>query len=105
MRSMNVFRTTLALAIALFALAAGKASAAPIEGGHIAKLLMQSRAALGGAALDRAGVVSREAKVSVGGLTGTAQSWSEIGGSKFAESYAIPPLEGGDGYDGGNVWD
>ncbi len=104
MPSMNVFRTTLALAIALFALVAGKAPAAPIEGGHIAKLLMQSRTALGGAALDRAGVMSAEAKVTVGGLTGTAQSWSEIGGTKFAESYATPPLEGGDGYDGGSVW-
>jgi hypothetical protein len=104
MRSMNVFRTTLALSIALFTLAAGKAPAAPLEGGQIAKLLNQSRTALGGAALDRAGVMSVEAKVTAGGLTGTSQSWGEIGGVRFAESYNTPPLAGGDGYDGTNVW-
>src|SRR5271170_5626870 len=104
MRSMNVFRTALALSIALFALAAAKAPAAPPEGGQIAKLLGQSRTALGGAALDRAGVMSVAAKVTVGGLTGTAQSWGEIERARYAESYDTPPLEGGDGYDGTNVW-
>lgn len=101
---MNVLRTTLALSLALFSLAAASAAAAPIEGGQIAKLLSQSRTALGGAAIDRAGVLSAEGRVSAGGLNGTSQSWSEIGGVKFAEVYDTPPIQGGDGYDGTSVW-
>ncbi|HTA39300.1 MAG TPA: aspartyl protease family protein [Candidatus Acidoferrales bacterium] len=102
---MNVFRTTLVLSLALFALAAGNApAAAPVEGGQIAKLLNQSRAALGGSAIDRAGVMSVAGTVSSGGLTGTVRSWSQIGGVKFAESYSTPPLDGGDGYDGTSAW-
>jgi Aspartyl protease/PDZ domain len=102
---MNVFRTTLAFSLALSSLAAGSAAAAPPEnGGQIAKLLSQSHTALGGAALDRAGVISEQGKVNAGGLAGTSESWSEIGGVKFAESYNTPPLEGGDGYDGTSVW-
>ena len=104
MRSMKVFRTALVLSFALFAVAAAQAPAAPLEGGQIAKLLNQSRAALGGSALDRAGVISVEAKVSSGGLTGTSQSWSEMGGVRYAESYNTPPLAGADGYDGTSVW-
>lgn len=67
-------------------------------------LLAQSRAALGGTALDRRTVLRLDGRVTQGGLSGTGTRWLEIGGSRFAESYATPPVEGGDGFDGSVAW-
>ncbi len=102
---MNSFRITLALLAVLLSAALARAAAASPDENKISALLAESRKALGGDALDRAGVVETDAKLSVGGLTGTGRSWGEIGGVRFAESYSTPPLEGRDGYDGTNAWD
>ncbi len=40
----------------------------------------------------------------MGGISGTGSSWQEVGGVRFSESYDTPPLVGGDGYDGTDVW-
>jgi hypothetical protein len=100
---MIVYRTMLALFAAALCLTPGHAMGAA-EGGKIAQLLAQSRAALGGNALDHAGVVKIEAKVATAGLNGTATSWSEMGGLRFSELVSTPPVIAGDGYDGKSAW-
>jgi Aspartyl protease/PDZ domain len=101
---MNASRTAGALLIAMLVTSFGRAAALPPEPNKIAALLNSSRAALGGDALDRAGVLEFEAKVTGNDLPGTGRSWQEIGGPRFAETYSTPPLLGGDGYDGTDVW-
>jgi hypothetical protein len=71
---------------------------------RVALLLRLSRAALGGAALDRRTIVRLDGSVSQGGLSGTASQWLEIGGTRFAESYRTDPLAGSDGFDGDAAW-
>jgi hypothetical protein len=71
---------------------------------QVARLLQQSRTALGGSALDGIHVLQLDAKISAGGLIGTGKQWLEIGGQRFAEKYSTPPLAGGDGYDGSDFW-
>ncbi len=70
----------------------------------IARLLAQSRAALGGAALERVKTLELEGTVSFGGMSGKGSSWLEIGGTRFSESYDAQPLSGGDGFDGTDAW-
>lgn len=69
-----------------------------------ARVIAQSRAALGGAALSRVKLLELHSKLSVGGISGTGTSWQEIGAARYAESYDLPPLSGGDGYDGSVAW-
>jgi hypothetical protein len=71
---------------------------------RVTELLAQSRAALGGPALDRTAIVRTDARVTQSGLTGTQSQWQEIGAPRFAESYVTEPVEGGDGFDGSVVW-
>lgn len=72
--------------------------------GRVSRLLAQSRTALGGAALNRVKILEADSKISVGGISGTGSSWQEVGGPRYAESYRLTPLEGGDGYDGTDAW-
>ena len=67
-------------------------------------VISASRTALGGAALDGARVLALQAQINQAGLSGTGESWSEVGGVRFAEKFSTPPISGGDGYDGTNVW-
>lgn len=89
---------------AAFAAFASPASVSAAPQGAVVRVLAQSRAALGGAALQRVKVLELHSKGSFGGLTGTGVSWQEIGSARYAESYDLPPLAGGDGYDGSAVW-
>jgi Aspartyl protease/PDZ domain len=88
--------------LALFAALSFTSPAAPAD--PVTRLLAQSRAALGGAALDRVKTLELHGKLVAGGISGTGIAWEEIGGTRFAESYDLAPLEGGDGYDGSVVW-
>lgn len=92
-------------AVAAAALAA-LPSIAPAAGpeASAASVLAQSRSALGGSALSRVKLLELHSKLSVGGITGTGVSWQEIGNARYAESYELPPLSGGDGYDGSVAW-
>ena len=71
---------------------------------QVASLLAASRAALGGAALERGGVMQLSGTASIGGLSGTGTQWIEVLGRRFAEHYTLPPVSGGDGYDGTVTW-
>lgn len=92
----------LCLSLALAAGVPPPSHAAPAD--PVDRLLAQSRAALGGPALQRVKTLELRGKVSFGGLSGTGTTWNEIGGARFAESYETPPLSGGDGYDGTDAW-
>jgi len=70
----------------------------------VSRLLAESRAALGGAALERVKTVELLGTVSFGGMSGKGTSWLDIGGIRFSESYETSPLSGGDGYDGTDAW-
>lgn len=101
---MRFFRTVLgAAAFALVVLLPVVAHA----GGpnhNVDKLLAQSRAALGGSALDRVKLLELQSKTTAFGLPGTNLQWMQIGGILFAERDANPPIDQSDGYDGKETW-
>jgi hypothetical protein len=71
---------------------------------RVAAVLSASKAALGGPALQSLKGVKVTSNISFGGLTGTDVSWQAIGRPEASESYDTPPVSGGDGYDGTDVW-
>ncbi len=90
-----------ALAVAAFLPNAAFAAAPPV---NVSRLLDQSRAALGGAALGNVKVLELKETTSVGGLPGTSTQWLEIGGTRFSEFAVNPPVVQDDGYDGKESW-
>ena len=102
---MKLQRTLGEFAIAL-ALAAGPplATQAATPADPVDRLVAASRAALGGAALERVKTLELHGTVAFGGMSGSGTSWLEIGGARLAESFDTPPLRGGDGYDGTDAW-
>ena len=102
---MKLQSTFAGFAISL-ALAAGAplTSTAATPANPVDRLLAASRIALGGAAVDRVKTLELRGTAGFGGMSGTGTSWLEIGGARFAESYDAPPVSGGDGYDGTDVW-
>ena len=68
------------------------------------QVLQAGRAALGGRAIDAVKLLVEQANTTQFGIAGTGSSWNEIGGARFAETYANAPFIGGDGYDGTDVW-
>lgn len=102
---MNLHRTIfVASAVVAFVALLPTPRTAAQPGDNVTTLLAQSRAALGGSALDRIKTLRLDAKLSVGGLSGTGTSWIEMGGKRFSEFYNTPPLIGGDGFDGTDAW-
>ncbi len=100
---MRFFRTILGVAFALAVLLPNAARAGSSNDG-VDKLLAQSRAALGGAALDRVKLLELQSKTTAFGLPGTNVQWMQIGGIRFAEHDANPPIDQSDGYDGKEAW-
>jgi hypothetical protein len=100
---MKLHRTAFA-ALAAILLAIPALAFAAGDDDKVAALIAQSRIAVGGAAVDRGGVLELDSNVSAAGLRGTARSWNEIGGLRLGESFVTPPLSGADGYDGNDVW-
>ena len=77
-------------------------AAAPSD--PVARVIAQSRAALGATALKATHVLEVHQTVSFGGLNGTNTAYVEVGGTRFAENASTPPIDEGDGYDGKQVW-
>jgi hypothetical protein len=100
---MNAHRILLACGVAALLLGPARAFAGD-DAANVDRIVSRSRAALGGDALERAGVVRIDAEVTAGGLPGTLRAYNEIGATRFAETYSNPPISGGDGYDGADVW-
>ena len=101
---MNGYRLLVMLLACSGALAARPAAAPASPPDRVAGLLAASRTALGGSSIDRIKTLELRATLTVGGIKGTGDSWQEIGGARFSESYDTAPLVGGDGYDGTDVW-
>jgi Aspartyl protease/PDZ domain len=103
MKAHHALPALLLAAVALVPAPAHAASPLP-EGGEIARALSLSRAALGGAALEHTGIIQTEGTIRSAGLSGTQQTWSEIGTLRFAEVTHAPPVVAEDGFDGKQVW-
>ncbi|MGA8533954.1 MAG: aspartyl protease family protein [Candidatus Tumulicola sp.] len=71
---------------------------------RVAQVLAASRVALGGSALSHVKTLELRGTVTVGGISGKGTSWQEVGGTRFSESYDVPPLTGADGFDGTDAW-
>jgi hypothetical protein len=91
-----------AFAAACIALPAAAETNAPDPG--VARILHQTQAALGQAALQHGGVLRVEGRVTSNGLSGTGTSAGRVGGVQFSERQSTPPLVAGDGYDGASAW-
>jgi hypothetical protein len=101
---MKFFHTAVAgavLALAALYPCAARAAGPSDEAG---RLLTQSRAALGGSALDRVKLLELQSKTTQYGLRGTGTQWLQIGGIRFAERGSNPPIDQSDGYDGKAAW-
>jgi hypothetical protein len=71
---------------------------------RVAAVLDASRTALGGPAIQAVSGLQFTSTIDFGGLTGTDVSWQAVGRPQASESYDTPPVTGGDGYDGTDVW-
>jgi hypothetical protein len=85
-------------------LAASLAPAPSLAGGDLDTILARSRAALGGAALDRVQGLRVTGKIDFAGIKGTQQQWIDIADHTYAEYYDAGPASGADGFDGRDAW-
>ena len=75
------------------------ATAAPAD------LLAENKAASGGHAWDRAGMLELDYAYVGQGLTGSVHARFDLSGKGFVDSYAIGPQSGASGFDGTNAWE
>jgi hypothetical protein len=101
MRTLHTAVAGAILALAALYPCAARAAAPNDDAG---RLLAQSRAALGGSALDRVKLLELQSKTTQYGLRGTGTQWLQIGGKLFAERGDNPPIDQSDGYDGKEAW-
>lgn len=80
-------------------LAASAASAADPQ-----TVLLRAKEAAGGDAWDRVRTLHVAAEVATGGLTGKAESWDDVAGCRFTDSFALGPISGAGGFDGTSAW-
>ncbi len=71
---------------------------------HSQAVIRESAVAMGIPALHGVATLRIDATVSAAGLSGTGSQWIELGGPRFAEHAALPPLVQDDGYDGNVAW-
>lgn len=89
---------------ALFAFVTPAATRAADGDDRVAAVLSASRAALGGSAIQSLTGLKVTSKINFGGLSGTDIAWQAIGRPEASEAFDTPPISGGDGYDGTDVW-
>jgi hypothetical protein len=100
---MKAYRIAACLA-ALFVCVTPAVTHAADGGDQVAAVLAASRAALGGPAIQSLVGVKVSSKINFGGLSGTDVAWQAVGRPESSEAYDTPPVTGGDGYDGTDVW-
>jgi hypothetical protein len=69
-----------------------------------ADILAKAKAASGGAAWDTIQSARTRVKLTVGGLTGTAESLDDVRGHRFVDHFELGPMKGAQGFDGTTVW-
>jgi PDZ domain/Aspartyl protease len=67
-------------------------------------LLAHSKEAAGGAAWDAVRALYVKVRISVGGLSGTAESWEDVSTGRFADWFQLGPVSGAEGFDGTKSW-
>lgn len=85
-------------AVIVFLLAGVANAGEPIE------VLAKVKAASGGAAWDAIRTARARMTVSVGGLTGTAETLDDVTLGRFVDHFNLGPMSGGEGYDGAVAW-
>src|ERR1700729_3991078 len=71
---------------------------------RVGKLISQSGAALHVDALRSMKVIHAKGSVVANGLSGSGDTWNEMGGMRDAVLFSTPPLGGGNGWDGVENW-
>jgi PDZ domain/Aspartyl protease len=71
----------------------------------LAKILVQARSAAGGDAIDRASSVHLSGRVTVAGISGTFDQWTDARSFAYAEDDNAGYFTGAEGFDGTNAWD
>ncbi|HTX59174.1 MAG TPA: aspartyl protease family protein [Verrucomicrobiae bacterium] len=101
---MNILRLLAALAVPM--LLAVAPPAPPAAGGDpgVTQLIERSGAALHVDAMRGIQVLYFEGKATGAGLSGVVQNWIQIGGARSSETYSLPPISGGNGWDGSEAW-
>ncbi len=79
-------------------LAAGDAASGPRS------LAARSKAAAGGAAWDARRRARATWDVRTGGLTGTAEAFTDLVAGRYADRFELGPLRGAEGFDGARAW-
>ncbi|MGE5232817.1 MAG: aspartyl protease family protein [Acidobacteriota bacterium] len=69
-----------------------------------AALLARARQAMGGAAWDRVAANHVRAKIEMGGLEGTVESWEDVRSGRYVDRFALGPASGAEGFDGEMAW-
>lgn len=90
-------RKTIAFALAI-GLSSAAHAAAPQE------VLSRARAAAGGSAWDGVRAFHIQARVSTGGLSGTAEGWEDVIRGLYLNTFNLGPVQGAEGYDGTSPW-
>ena len=89
----------------VFVLALFAAAALPVNAADsVDALLARSRAAMGGDALERVHGLYLTGAVDAVGVKGTIRQWFDLSAGTYAESQALGPLSGADGFDGRDAW-
>ncbi|HTU80904.1 MAG TPA: aspartyl protease family protein [Candidatus Acidoferrales bacterium] len=71
---------------------------------RVANLIAESGAALNVAALKSIRTLHARGSLVASGLSGTGDTWNEMGGVREAARFSTPPLGGGSGWDGNLSW-
>jgi predicted aspartyl protease len=89
---------------ALILAAAFAALSLPAFADSADSVIAANKAAMGGAAWDAKQSMTADYAYSGQGMTGTVHSVSDMTTPRFADSYAIGPATGGNGFDGNRAW-
>jgi Aspartyl protease/PDZ domain len=71
----------------------------------LATVLAQARSAAGGNAIDKATSTHFSGRISIAGISGTFDEWTDARSFAYAETDNAGPFTGGEGFDGVNAWD
>jgi hypothetical protein len=86
-----------AVVVAVFVASAARA-------GGPNEILARAKTAVGGPACDAVRSIQLKGKISVGGLTGAAESFHDVLTGRFVEHYQLGPASGAEGFDGNITW-
>jgi hypothetical protein len=78
--------------------------ASTARAGNPNEILAKAKAAAGGPACDAIHTIRLKAKLSAGGLTGTAMLLQDVLTGRYVERFQLGPASGAEGFDGATAW-